>query len=66
MRDPSVLGWQATRRAALLWLQGKNTREIAISVGRTEAAVYNRMDEIRALACAMRNPPPDGGERRAA
>lgn len=49
-----VLGWEACRRAARLWLQGKNAREIATIVGRSEAAVYNRMDEIPAIARALR------------
>lgn len=53
------------RLAALAWLFGFDAGEIAEIVDVSEAAVYNRMDEIRALARAMRNPPPDGGERRA-
>lgn len=52
--------------AASAWLLGLDTAKIGFVVGVSEAVVYSRIDEIRATARAMRNPPPDGGERRAA
>jgi hypothetical protein len=54
------------RLAALAWLFGFDAEKIGEIVDVSEAAVYNRMDEIRAIARAMRTPPTGSGERRAA
>lgn len=54
------------RLAASAWLLGLDTAKIGWIVGVAEPVIYHRIDEIRALARAMRQPPPDGGQRRAA
>lgn len=52
------------RLAASAWLLGLDTAKIGWVVGVAEPVIYSRIEDIRARA--MRQPPPDGGERRAA
>jgi hypothetical protein len=44
--------YEQGQKAAMLWAQGKNTKEIALALrGKSESWVYNRLEIIKRLAC---------------